>query len=83
MKTTEEWLNPVVGKLEEELLKNKYFYASKIEGARFLHNQVGTAPGMYLEYGGKKIEILPGPPKELQSTDETPVQGHNILQQAI
>lgn len=37
-----------------------------IEGSDVLNNDVGMAPGMYLEVDDKKIVLLPGPPKELQ-----------------
>lgn len=37
-----------------------------LEGAEILPNQVGTAPGQWIEVDGKKIILLPGPPRELQ-----------------
>jgi len=36
-----------------------------IEGAEVLENKNGTAPGLWLETGGKIILLLPGPPQEL------------------
>lgn len=36
------------------------------EGATVLENPNGTAPGLYLEHAGKKIFLLPGPPRELK-----------------
>lgn len=36
-----------------------------IDGAVVLDNFVGTAPGQMIEYNGKKIILLPGPPAEL------------------
>jgi nicotinamide-nucleotide amidase len=38
------------------------------EGFTHLENEVGVAPGLYGEIRGKKIFILPGPPRELTST---------------
>ncbi|MEW6279957.1 MAG: competence/damage-inducible protein A [Candidatus Eremiobacterota bacterium] len=35
-------------------------------GARVLPNPRGTAPGMALELDGKRLFVLPGPPRELQ-----------------
>jgi nicotinamide-nucleotide amidase len=35
-------------------------------GAFVLANDVGTAPGLVLEYQGKLVVLLPGPPRELQ-----------------
>ncbi len=37
-----------------------------LEGAEPLPNKTGTAPGQWLEIEGKRIILLPGPPKELQ-----------------
>ena len=34
-------------------------------GAEVLQNDVGTAPGLWLEYNGKIFVMLPGPPTEL------------------
>jgi nicotinamide-nucleotide amidase len=35
-------------------------------GARVLPNRHGTAPGLLIERTGKKLVLLPGPPRELQ-----------------
>ncbi len=35
-------------------------------GAIILPNSVGTAPGLWLEEGKKKIVLLPGPPREMK-----------------
>jgi nicotinamide-nucleotide amidase len=43
---------------------------------KVLHNELGTAPGMYFETGGKNMFILPGVPVEMERifTDEiTPI----------
>jgi len=36
-----------------------------IEGAEVVPNPAGTAPGLYLDDGGCKVLLLPGPPNEL------------------
>ena len=36
------------------------------EGAEILENSRGTAPGLWLESSGRKIALLPGPPRELK-----------------
>jgi nicotinamide-nucleotide amidase len=41
--------------------------AMVIEGAHILSNDRGTAPGQWIEEGGKVVMILPGPPHELKS----------------
>lgn len=37
-----------------------------IKGARVLGNPNGSAPGMYLEDNGRRLAILPGPPREMK-----------------
>ena len=39
-----------------------------IEGAEVIANPAGTAPGQYLDDGGCKVLLLPGPPNELIPT---------------
>lgn len=39
-------------------------------GAAILKNEVGTAPGLTIEYSGKLIVLLPGPPSELHHVCE-------------
>ena len=39
-------------------------------GAEVLTNPVGTAPGLWLAYGGKLVIALPGPPHELRAVAE-------------
>lgn len=36
------------------------------EGARIAYNAVGTAPGLIIDYRGRVIICLPGPPREMQ-----------------
>ena len=36
------------------------------EGAEILENPRGTAPGLWLEDGGRSIVLLPGPPREIK-----------------
>ena len=40
--------------------------AHVLQGAVVLPNPNGTAPGQYLDAGGKTVILLPGPPRELQ-----------------
>ncbi|HUR14997.1 MAG TPA: CinA family nicotinamide mononucleotide deamidase-related protein [Mycobacteriales bacterium] len=37
------------------------------DGAEVLPNPAGTAPGLWLEQGGKVVVALPGPPRELRA----------------
>ncbi|HVQ42320.1 MAG TPA: competence/damage-inducible protein A [Vicinamibacterales bacterium] len=43
-------------------------------GASVLPNPNGTAPGLWIESGGKIVVLLPGPPRELQHIFETDVK---------
>lgn len=40
-------------------------------GADVLENPAGTAPGLWIEYQGKIIILLPGPPHEVEAVCET------------
>src|SRR5207253_1617419 len=40
--------------------------AMVMEGAQVLANPNGSAPGMYLEYDGRVVVLLPGPPREMK-----------------
>ncbi|PLV59403.1 competence/damage-inducible protein A [Thermotoga sp. KOL6] len=42
-----------------------------IEGASIIDNPVGSAPGQIIELNGKKVLILPGPPRELKPMFES------------
>jgi len=44
-----------------------------IEGAEVLDNPNGTAPGLWLEAKGRKIALLPGPPREIRPMFENRV----------
>lgn len=48
-----------------KMTKNNTKQAYVIEGSKVLPNDIGTAPGLYIDNGKNKIVILPGPPKEL------------------
>src|SRR5699024_3701746 len=39
--------------------------AVKPKGSKFIDNTIGTAPGIYIEFNGKIIIMLPGPPREM------------------
>ncbi len=51
------------------------------DGARWLPNEVGTAPAPYLELEGKLIVSLPGPPAELEAILEGPLR--RLLREAL
>ncbi len=41
------------------------------EGAEWLENKQGTAPGLWIEQNGTVIVLLPGPPRELEAMFES------------
>lgn len=43
------------------------------EGARAIYNKVGTAPGLIIDYRGRVIICLPGPPREMQPMFESDI----------
>ncbi len=49
----------------ENIPQNNYKQAIRMENSVFLNNEMGTASGIFLEEGEKKIILLPGPPREL------------------
>lgn len=51
-----------------EVPADVYRQADLPAGAEALANPAGTAPGLWLEVGGKVVVALPGPPRELQPT---------------
>ncbi len=61
-KTIEDYFR----KLNREMTPNNITQAYIPEGAKYLPNEVGTAPGIFIEWKDKVIVMLPGPPKEMQ-----------------
>lgn len=49
-----------------KMTENNVKQAMIPEGGRALRNPRGTAPGVYLEQDGKRLFMLPGPPRELE-----------------
>jgi competence/damage-inducible protein CinA-like protein len=41
------------------------------QGAEWLENKNGTAPGLWIEHGGVLVLLLPGPPRELEAMFES------------
>jgi nicotinamide-nucleotide amidase len=41
-----------------------------VEGAEILENRHGTAPGQWIEEGGRRFVLLPGPPREFEGVFE-------------
>jgi nicotinamide-nucleotide amidase len=60
----EQLLSAYLGEVPEDV----YRQADVPAGAEVLPNPAGTAPGLWLEKGGRIVVALPGPPRELQAT---------------
>lgn len=54
----------------QEMSENNKQQALVIEGAKVLPNKVGMAPGMLVEQDGKRVALMPGPPREMQPMAE-------------
>ena len=53
--------------LNKDMTLNNEKQALIPEGSKIITNDIGTAPGIYIEKNSKKIILLPGPPKEIES----------------
>lgn len=53
-------------RMGSDITENNYKQAYIPEGATFINNEIGTAPGIYLEKNMRKIIMLPGPPLEME-----------------
>jgi len=57
-------------RLGRPMPKNNLRQAQVPEGATWLENPRGTAPGLWIEDGGRILLLLPGPPVELEAMFE-------------
>lgn len=72
----EESKNRIISYFEKRnrvMTENNFKQAMIPVGATVLDNDNGTAPGVYMEKDGKKIILLPGPPRELEAMFEKKV----------
>jgi competence/damage-inducible protein CinA-like protein len=58
-------------RLGRQMSKNNARQALVPEGAEWLENKQGTAPGLWIEQEGIVIVLLPGPPRELEAMFES------------
>lgn len=64
-KMMEDNIKKYFSKNDQNMPSNNIKQAYLPKGAKFLTNEIGTAPGIYIEWNGRKIILLPGPPKEM------------------
>jgi nicotinamide-nucleotide amidase len=62
----ERWIRAVFQKIGYEMPESNLRQAHVIPSARAIANPLGTAPGWWVEHGGRIIAAMPGPPAELQ-----------------
>jgi nicotinamide-nucleotide amidase len=62
----ERWIRAVFQKIGYEMPESNIRQAHLIPSARAIDNPLGTAPGWWVEHGGRIIAAMPGPPAELQ-----------------
>ncbi len=64
-KIMEDNIKKYFSEKDQNMPSNNTKQAYLPKGAKFLTNEIGTAPGIYIEWNGRKIILLPGPPKEM------------------
>lgn len=74
--------------MNSPMTNNNRKQAIKPKGSEFIINDVGTAPGIYINKNNKKIIMLPGPPREMNLMFEKYViplikEDYNILVRSI
>ena len=52
--------------MNRRMTDNNKKQAKKPKGSNFIENTIGTAPGIFITKGDKKIILLPGPPREMK-----------------
>ncbi|PTI93470.1 CinA family nicotinamide mononucleotide deamidase-related protein [Staphylococcus simulans] len=68
--TALEYIESYFKEQKQEMSENNKQQALVIEGSTVLPNKVGMAPGMLVEQDGKRIALMPGPPKEMNPMAE-------------
>lgn len=53
-------------KINRPMSSNNTKQAYIPKGSKFLINEIGTAPGIYIEWNKKILILLPGPPREME-----------------
>lgn len=61
----EKHISDIFTSLNRTMTDNNRKQANIPEGAKFIKNEIGTAPGIYINNGNKTIIMLPGPPIEM------------------
>jgi len=70
----EQWIRDMFQKMEIDMPECNIKQASVIPSARAIINLRGTAPGWWVENGGKIILTMPGPPAEMRQMWEREIK---------
>ncbi len=62
-----DWLAARFERAKRKMAEVNKRQAFVVEGAEVLPNERGTAPGQWVEYSGRHIVLLPGPPHEIKA----------------
>ncbi|MBI4905277.1 MAG: competence/damage-inducible protein A [Acidobacteria bacterium] len=62
-----DWLVQRFERMKRKMAEVNKRQAFVVEGADVLPNERGTAPGQWVEYSGKHVVLLPGPPHEFKA----------------
>ncbi|WP_262430227.1 competence/damage-inducible protein A [Paratissierella segnis] len=71
----EENIRMMFQNMHRDMTENNLKQAERPLGSQFIENSNGTAPGIFINKNGKKIILLPGPPKEMIPMFENYVAG--------
>ena len=70
----EQWIRDMFQKIGYEMPERNIKQANLISSARAVPNLQGTAPGWWVEHGGKVILAMPGPPGEMKQMWEKEIR---------
>ncbi|MGN9164088.1 competence/damage-inducible protein A [Tissierellaceae bacterium HCP3S3_D8] len=62
----EEKIKDMFSNMNRKMTENNKKQAQKPNGADFIENTIGTAPGIFINHKNKKIIMMPGPPREMK-----------------
>ncbi len=70
----DQWIRVMFQKIGYEMPERNIRQANLIPSARAIRNLQGTAPGWWVEHGGKVILAMPGPPGEMKQMWEMEIR---------
>lgn len=64
--SVEDYIRSYFEKANKAMTPNNIKQAYIPEGSKPIRNDIGTAPGIFIEKNGKTLVLLPGPPREMK-----------------